>query len=161
MHLSEFVAAAVAGKGGAHIVLDSKTDQLKTYRQDRFSRAVQWCRDRISPNRHRQIERDGALNLFMTAIAAHAAYATSDANRARALLSADACESRPLTSRRILQVMKELDERSTQTERDNRITASFMAERGIDMRLREQDSNVVLGPEDRGTPCRGHSRGDS
>ena len=147
MYLSEFVA--VAGNRNAHIVLDSTTDELKAYRRDFFSRAVQWIRERISPNTHRQLEQDGAYNLFMSAIADHAAYSTRDVNHAYALLATDAEYNEPLTSRRIRHVIQELDGRSTQTLRDNRITASYMSSRGIDMRLREQDSPVELSRQDR------------
>ena len=147
MHLSEF--AAVSQKADALIVLDAKTDALKTYGRDRFSRLVQWVRDKISPNRHVQLERDGALMLFMTAIADHAAYDSGDKERASALLTCDVTESQPLTSRRIREVMQDLDERSTQAERDNRVTASYMGRRGVDMRLRDEHPGVKLSPADR------------
>ena len=147
MHLSEFTA--IAGRGDAQIVLDSKTNELKAHRQDRLHRTVRWIRESTSPNRHAQIEKDGALALFMQAIAAHSAYDAGDKSRADALLFDDVDQRRPLTSLRIREVLTDMDERSTRAMRENRTTASWMAGRGVDMHLREQHPDVNLSHADR------------
>ena len=147
MHLSEFTA--IAGRGDAQIILDSKTNELKAHRQDRLHRTVRWIRESTSPNRHAQIEKDGALALFMQAIAAHSAYDAGDKSRADALLFDDVDQRRPLTSLRIREVLTDMDERSTRAMRENRTTASWMAGRGVDMHLREQHPDVNLSHADR------------
>lgn len=147
MDISEF--RNVAEIRNARVVLDSNTDELKVRRQSFFHRAVDWIREKISPNAMAGTERDVAHNRFLRAIAAHSGYDSGDVSRAEAMLSVDVIERRPLSSRRIREVIDDLDARSTPAMRDNRTTVSWMSTRGVDRRLAEVAADTVLGERDR------------
>ena len=129
--------------------LDSKTDEIRVSRNNAFNRLATWLRGQVAPNPLAATERDAAYNRFMLAMADHSGFDAGDVSRAEALLSAQILERKPLTSRHIREVLQDLEERSTEVERDNRITASYMSRQGVDMRLREQSAEMKLGAEDR------------
>ena len=147
MNISEF--RNVAAIHDARVVLDSRTDELKVRPQTFFHRAVDWIREKISPNPLAGTERDVAHNRFLRAIADYSGYDSADVSRAKALLSADVLERRPLTSRRVREVIGDLDQRSTPAMRENRSTVAWMSTRGVDVRLREKAEGAELDQEER------------
>ena len=60
-------------------------------------------------------------------------------------------ERRPLTSRRVREVIEDLDQRSTPAMRENRSTVAWMSTRGVDARLRERAEGAQLDREERET----------
>jgi len=132
----------VAGPGNGRVYLDSNTDELKVRRQTFLNRAVDWVRGRFSRNLLHATERDAVHNRFLRAIAGHAGYDRGDISHAEALLSADAINRKPLSARRIREVLDDLDSRSSQTTRDNRITAASMSGPVVDERLRARGAAV-------------------
>lgn len=147
MNISEF--RSVATIRDARVVLDSRTDELKVRPQTFFHRAVDWIREKISPNPLAGTERDVAHSRFLRAIADYSGYDSGDVSRAEAMLSVDVLERRPLTSRRVREVIEDLDRRSTPAMRENRTTVAWMSTRGVDARLREQAEGTELDHEDR------------
>lgn len=147
MNISEF--RSVAAIRDARVVLDSATDELKVRPQTFFHRAVDWIREKISPNPLAGTERDVAHNRFLRAIANYSGYDSADVSRAEALLSVDVLERRPLTSRRIREVIEDLDQRSTPQLRENRTTVAWMSTRGVDARLGEHAGGAELGEGER------------
>ena len=130
------------------VLLDTKSDELRVRRQNFMNRAVDWVRSRISPNPLAETERTVPHNRFLRAIAQSPVYDSGDVSRAEALLTVDLLGGKPLTTRRIAEVIEDLDGRSTPAMRDNRTTAAWMATRGVEQRLREQSAE---GPsEDEG-----------
>ena len=124
------------------VLLDTKSDELRVRRQTFMNRAVDWIRERVSPNPLAKTERTVPLNRFLRAIAQSPAYDSGDVSRAEAMLSVDLLNGKPLTTRRIAEVIEDLDGRSTPTMRDNRTTATWMATRGVEQRLREQSAEA-------------------
>ena len=124
------------------VLLDTKSDELRVRRQTFMNRAVDWIRERVSPNPLAKTERTVPLNRFLRAIAQSPAYDSGDVSRAEAMLSVDLLNGKPLTTRRIAAVIEDLDGRSTPTMRDNRTTATWMATRGVEQRLREQSAEA-------------------
>ncbi|MYE11405.1 MAG: hypothetical protein F4X99_07045 [Gammaproteobacteria bacterium] len=147
MNISEF--RSVAAIHDARVVLDSRTDELKVRPQTFLNRAVDWIREKISPNPLAGTERDVAHNRFLRAIADYSGYDGGDVSRAEALLSVDVLERRPLTSRRVREVIEDLDRRSTPAMRENRTTVAWMSTRGVDARLREHAEGAALGEGER------------
>ena len=149
MNISEF--RSVAAIRDARVVLDSRTDELKVRPQTFFHRAVDWIREKVSPNPLAGTERDVAHNRFLRAIADCSGYDSGDVSRAEALLSVDVLERRPLTSRRIREVIDDLDGRSTPQLRENRTTVAWMSTRGVDGRLGERADGAELAEGERET----------
>lgn len=147
MNISEF--RSIGGMRNALVVLDSKTDEIKVTPQTLIRRTVAWLKARISPSPMAAAERDAAHNRFLRAIANHSGYDRGDVSRAEALLSVDVLERKPLSSRRIREVIQDLDQRSTPTLRENRTTAVWMSSRGVDLRLAERAPGVSLSEPDR------------
>ena len=106
-----------------------------------FNRAITWLRERISPNPMRHAATDAARNRFLQAIAhRQSGYDGADLNRARDLLADDALARRQLSSRRIREVLNDLDGRSDPTTRVNRRVASYYREQtGISNTLAARD----------------------
>ncbi len=127
----------------AHVLLDVGSNELKIRRQTFLNRAVDWIRARVSPDPLAATVRDVAHNRFLAAIAASPAYDPGDVSRAEAMLSVDVIAGRPLSSRRVREVIDDLDGRSTPTERDNRATAAWMSTRGVDQRLRDRGEGLA------------------
>ena len=147
MNISEF--RAVANIRNALVVLDSRTQEIKVRRRTLINRTIAWLKQRISPNPMAGAERDAAHNRFLRAIADYSGYDSGDVSRAEALLSVDVLQRVPLSSRRIREVMQDLDGRSTQAMRDNRTTVAWMSSRGVDIRLREQVPEAEINEEER------------
>ena len=84
---------------------------------------------------------DAVRNRFLQAIAdRHSGYDSIAVNRARELLAADALERKPLSSRRIREVLDDLDGRSGATTRINRrVAASLYDETGTNNTLAARD----------------------
>ena len=135
MNISDF--RSIAEIPNAHVVLDSHTDELKVRSHTFLHRAVDWIRARVAPNPLARTERDAAHNRFLRAIADYSGYDSADVSRAEAMLSVDLLEGRALSARRVREVIRDLDSRSTEVIRENRTTAAWMAGRGVETRLRE------------------------
>lgn len=125
VNISEF--RNVAEGGNAQLYLDSRTDELKVRRQTFLNRAVDWVRARISKNPLEATERDAAHSRFLRAIADYSGYDGGDVSRAEALLSTDVIARKPLSARRIREVLDDLDSRSSEATRDNRTKAAWMS----------------------------------
>ena len=147
MSISEF--RTVGQMRNAHVFLDSGTDRLKVRRQDVFHRAVNWIREKVAPNPLARTEQEAVHNRFLRAIAGSLAYDRGDVSRAEALLSVDLLEGKPLSSRRIREVIQDLDGRSTEAMRENRTTVAWMSGRGVEERLREQDAVAAVSDDER------------
>ena len=147
MNISEF--RSIADMSNALVVLDSKTEELRVTRQTLIHRTIAWLKARLSPNPMASAERDAAHNRFLRAIADHSGFDSGDVSRAEALLSADMLERRPLSSRRIREVIQDLEQRSTPVVRENRTTAAWMSRRGVDMRLTERFPDASIDEEER------------
>ena len=143
MNISDF--RDVARLGNARVYLDTASDEIRVRRQTFLNRAVDWVRGRISRNPLEGTERDAAHNRFLRAIADHSGYDGGDVSRAEALLSTDVIARKPLSARRIREVLHDLDGRSSQAMRDNRTTVAWMATRGVDERLRELGAEADEG----------------
>ena len=127
MHIEGF--RAVAERANAFVVVDGKSAQVKVRTNHVFNRAITWLREKISPNPLRHAAADAARNRFLQAIAhRHSGYDSADVDRARDLLADDALERRPLSSRRIREVLEDLDGRSSPTTRVNRRVAVMYRE---------------------------------
>lgn len=140
MNISEF--RNVAEGGNARVYLDSRTDELKVRRQTFLNRAVDWVRARISKNPLEATERDAAHGRFLRAIADYSGYDGGDISRAEALLSTDVIARKPLSSRRIREVLDDLDSRSSEATRDNRTKAAWMSRRRVAEQLRAHGTEV-------------------
>ena len=133
----------------ALVHLDSNTEEIKVTRQTLIHRAVAWIREKVSPNPMAGAERDAAHNRFLRAIADHSGYDSGDVDRAQALLTVDLFERRPLSSRRVREVIQDLDSRSTPAMRENRTTSAWMSQRGVDLRLAERAPDVSINENER------------
>ena len=115
---------AVAERPGAVVVVDMKSAQVKVRSDNFLNRAITWLRQRISPNALHHTATDAARNRFLQAIGDHrSGYDSADVSRARDLLAQDMRLHRPLSSRRIKEVLDDLDGRSSATTRTNRRVA--------------------------------------
>ena len=132
----------------ARVLLDPKRDELKTRRRTLLNRAVDWIRGKVTRDPLAEVTRIVPHNRFLRAIAESPAYDAGDISRAEALLSVDLLGGKALTTRRIVEVLDDLDGRSTQAVRDNRTTAAWMSNRGVDERLGELSASA-LPEEDR------------
>ena len=148
MNISEF--RAVAELRNAEVVLDSRTEELKVKQKNVFNRTIAWLKQKISPNPLATAERQAARNRFLRAIAGDARYDTGDLARAEALMATDMHYRVPLSSRRIREVIAELDERSTEAVRANRETLAHMCGKEVDQRLRARAPDLQLTAPQRG-----------
>ena len=148
MNISEF--RAVAEMRNAEVVLDSRTEELKVKQKNVFNRTIAWLKQKISPNPLATAERQAARNRFLRAIAGDARYDTGDLARAEALMATDMHYRVPLSSRRIREVIAELDERSTEAVRANRETLAHMCGKEVDQRLRARAPDLQLTAPQRG-----------
>ena len=135
----------VAAGGDARVYLDSRTDELTVRRQTFLNRAVDWVRARVSRNPLEATERDAAHNRFLRAIADYSGYDGGDISRAEALLSTDVIARKPLSARRIREVLDDLDSRSTEATRDNRTKAAWMSRWRVAEQLREHGAEADEG----------------
>lgn len=127
MNIEGFRAAA--DRPNAIMVVDMKSARVKARNNHVLNRAITWLRERISPNPLRHAAIDAAHNRFLQAIGdRRSGYDGGDVNRARELLAGDVLERRPLSSRRIREVLDDLDGRSSATTRINRKVAAYFHE---------------------------------
>ena len=147
MNISEF--RSIADMPNAVVMLDPKTDEFRVTRQTLIDRTIAWLKAKVSRSPMAGAERDAAHNRFLRAIANHSGYDSGDVSRAQALLSVELLGRRPLSSRKIREVIQDLDRRSTPTMRENRTTAAWMSHRGIDLRLAERAPDVAINEEER------------
>ena len=120
---------AVADRPNAIMVVDVKSARVKARNNHVLNRAITWLQRRFSPNPLRDAAMDAAHNRFLQAIAdRRSGYDGGDVNRARELLAGDVLERRPLSSRRIREVLDDLDGRSSATTRINRKVAAYFHE---------------------------------
>ena len=148
MNISEF--RAVAQLRNAEVILDARTEELKVRRNNVFNRTIAWLKEKISPNPQATVQRDAARNRFLRAIANDARYDESDLSRAEGLMATDMHYRVPLSSRRIREVIEELDARTTEPMRANRKTVAYLCSKGIDQRLRALAPDLALTAPQRG-----------
>ena len=139
MHIDAFRSAA--DRSNAILVVDLKSAQVKVRNNHFLNRAITWLQRRFSPNPLRDTATDAAHNRFLQAIAdRRSGYDSTDVSRARELLADDVLERKPLSSRRIREVLDDLDGRSSATTRINRrVAAYFHDEMGIGNTLAARD----------------------
>ena len=132
---------AVAGRPNAILVVDSKSAQVKARNNHILNRAITWLQRRFSPNSLRDAGTAAAHNRFLQAIAdRRSGYDIGDVHRAQELLTDDVLERKPLSSRRVREVLEDLDGRSSVTTRNNRrVAAYFHDEMGITNTLAARD----------------------
>ena len=119
----------VAERPNVVVVVDLQSAQVKVRSNHVFNRAIAWLRRRFSSNPLRDTATDAVRNKFLQAIAdGHSGYDSAAVNRARELLATDALERKPLSSRRIREVLDDLDGRSCATTRINRGVAAYFAD---------------------------------
>ena len=139
MNIEDFRAAA--DRPNAVVEVDLKSARVKVRDNHVFNRAITWLRRRFSPSSSRDAATGAAHNRFLQAIAdRRSGYDSGDVNRARELLTDDVLERKPLSSRRIREVLDDLDGRSSATTRINRrVAAYFHDELGITNTLAARD----------------------
>jgi len=104
MKIHEFRAAAETRE--ALFVVDSKTHMIKARPQNFLNRAIIWLREKNPFNPLARLERQAAHDHFLEAIAKHNGYDGSDLSRAKDLLKDDQNRGKPLSSRRIREVVE-------------------------------------------------------
>ena len=120
---------SVADRPNAVVTVDLKSAQLKVRNNHVFNRAISWLRRRISSDPSRDLAMDAARNRFLQAIGdRRSGYDSADVSRARDLLADDIGNHRPLSSRRIREVLDDLDRRSSAATRVNRRVAVAYSE---------------------------------
>ena len=125
----------------ALLFVDSKSGEIKTRKGNFLARAIMWLQGKIRADHDLlNAEKYGAHNSFLRAIGESLTYNESDLGRAEAFLTKDILEGKPLSSRRIREVLSDLDSRSGPVERQNRMMAGYMSTRGIEIRLREKNA---------------------
>ena len=132
---------AVADRPNAIMVVDVKSAEIKARNNHVLNRAITWLQRRLSRDPLRDAAMDAAHNRFLQAIAdRRSGYDGGDVNRARELLAGDVLERRPLSSRRIREVLDDLDGRSSATTRINRrVAANFREHTGVTNTLAARD----------------------
>ena len=139
MHIDGFRAAAE--RPNAIVVVDTKSAQVTVRNNHVLNRVITWVRERFMSGAMRDAARVAPRNRFLQAIAhRHSGYNGADVSRARDLLATDLQERRPLSSRRIREVLDDLDGRSSATTRVNRSVVSiFQDETGRPATLAVRD----------------------
>ena len=123
--------------------LDTESDRVKVSSDNLFGRLVSWIKSKIAPNSLERTSQEAAHGRFLQAIANHSGYSPAEVSRAEALLSTDAIYRKPLTTRRVREVLGELDGASSAVARQNRIWADGVVA-GMERRVAERDSGVEL-----------------
>ena len=127
MNIQGFRAAA--DRPNVVLVVDLKSAEVKVRNNNVLNRTITWLRRRLSSNPLRDAATHAAHNRFLQAIGdRHSGYDSGDVNRARDLLAGDVLEQKPLSSRRIREVLDDLDGRSSATTRINRRVATYFHE---------------------------------
>ena len=115
---------SVAQRPNAIVTVDLKSAQVRVRSNNVFNRAITWLRHRFSSAPSRTLATDAARNRFLQAIGdRRSGYDSADVSRARDLLAEDMENQRPLSTRRIREVLEDLDGRSSPTTRINRRVA--------------------------------------
>ena len=118
---------SVAERPNAIVTVDLKSAQVRVRSNNVFNRAITWLRHRFSSAPSRTLATDAARNRFLQAIGdRRSGYDSADVSRARDLLAEDMENQRPLSTRRIREVLEDLDGRSSPTTRiDRRVAVAY------------------------------------
>ncbi len=143
--IQDFRAVASSVERGI-LRLDAESDGVKVSGGTWLGRAVAWIKERISPDPLARTSQEAAHGRFLQAIANYAGYTDRDVSRAEALLTTDLLQGKPLSTRRVREVLGELDAQSTQAKQQNRVLAEGLVSR-IDRRLDEL--GIVADLDDR------------
>ena len=142
---------SVAQRPNAIVTVDLKSAQVRVRSNNVFNRAITWLRHRFSSAPSRTLATDAARNRFLQAIGdRRSGYDSADVSRARDLLAEDMENQRPLSTRRIREVLEDLDGRSSPTTRINRrVAVAYSDETGRPATLALRDL-VVEAQKERG-----------
>ena len=111
----------------ATISVSHSTGNLQIKDNHVLNRLITWVRNKISPNPSRQyIEREAAYNKFLGAIGNEIRY-RDQLGWVEDQLGADVSLNQPLSSRRVRDILHQLDTRTTEAHRNSRVTAHYMA----------------------------------
>ena len=146
-NLQDFRAAASKVENGT-LRLDAEADGIKVSKDSWLGRVVAWIKEKISPDPLARTSREAAHGRFLQAIANHSGYSASDVSRAEALLTTDLQYGKPLSTRRVREVLGQLDASSTEATRQNRVWAEGLVAR-IDRHVEERDIPAPLDDRSR------------
>ena len=137
----------VADRPNAVVLVDLKSAHVKVRNNHALNRAITWLQRKFAPNPLRDTATDAARNKFLQAIAdRRSGYDSADVDHARELLAEDAMKRKPLSSRRIREVLDDLDGRSSATTRINRrVAAYFYDQTGITSTLAASSRDKQVG----------------
>ncbi|MCZ0944068.1 MAG: hypothetical protein OXJ53_13500 [Gammaproteobacteria bacterium] len=145
--IQDYRAVALSVDSGT-LRLDAESDGIKVSGDTWLGRVVAWIKEKISPDPLARTSQEAAHGRFLQAIANYAGYTDRDVSRAEALLATDLLEGKPLSTRRVREVLGELDAKSTETTRQNRVLAEGLVSR-IDRRLEELGTVADLDDRNR------------
>lgn len=145
--IQDFRTASTATQNGI-FRLDTDSDRVKVSSDNLFGRLVSWIKAKIAPDPLARTSQEAAHGRFLQAIANHAGYSPAEVNRAEALLSADLVYRKPLTTRRVREVLGELDSASSGVARQNRVWAEGIVS-GMDRRLDDRGAPADLDDSSR------------
>ena len=107
----------------AIILVNTDTGNLQVKDNNVFNRAITWIRNRFSPDPVRQqTEREAAHNSFLRAVGSDIRY-QDQAGWLQDQLGGDASLKIPLTTRRVREIVSEMNNRTTEAHRNSRLTA--------------------------------------
>ncbi len=130
------------------LLLDAESDRVKVSGDTWLGRVVAWVKERISPDPLARTSQEAAHGRFLQAIANHAGYTDREVSRAEALLTTDLMEGKPLSVRRVREVLGNLDASSTEALQQNRVLAEGLVSR-IERRLEERGIAADLDDRNR------------
>lgn len=119
-----------ATRRDATISVNHSTGNLQVRDNHVLNRLITWVRNKISPRDpvRQQTEREAAYNRFLGAVGKEIRY-RDQLGWVEDQLGADAYIKKPLTSRRVGEIMHQLDTRTTEAHRNTLVTAHYMAGR--------------------------------
>ncbi len=114
----------------ATISVNQSSGNLQVRDNHALNRLITWVRNKISPRDpvRQQTERESAYNRFLGAVGKEIRY-RDQLGWVEDQLGADAYIKKPLTSRRVGEIMHQLDTRTTEAHRNTLVTAHYMAGR--------------------------------
>ena len=114
----------------ATISVNQSSGNLQVRDNHVLNRLITWVRNKISPRDpvRQQTERESAYNRFLGAVGKEIRY-RDQLGWVEDQLGADAYVKKPLTSRRVGEIMHQLDTRTTDAHRNTLVTAHYMAGR--------------------------------
>ncbi len=114
----------------ATISVNQSSGNLQVRDNHVLNRLITWVRNKISPRDpvRQQTERESAYNRFLGAVGKEIRY-RDQLGWVEDQLGADAYTKKPLTSRRVGEIMHQLDTRTTEAHRNTLVTAHYMAGR--------------------------------